>query len=52
MKKKQRRYFVRWIETHEVEVKAPSEKSAFRAALRIPPKKTLDSADQPIIIAA
>jgi hypothetical protein len=52
MKKKVQKYFVRWVETHTVEVVAEDEKKAFKIALKKPAKETREEATDPIIIAA
>ncbi len=51
-KKKVRKYFVKWVETHTVEVVAEDERTAFKVALKKPAEETRDSADAPIVIAA
>ena len=52
MKKKVKKYYVKWIETHTVEVTAEDEKTAFETALKKPPIVTRESTDHPIVIAA
>ncbi len=52
MKNKCRRYFVKWVESHVVEVIAENEKKAFKIALKKPSDKTREAAENPIVIAA
>ena len=52
MKRRVHKYFVKWVETHTVEVAAEDEKKAFKIALKKPASQTREAAENPIVIAA
>ena len=47
-----KKYYVRWKETHEIEVMAEDESTALKKALEKSSLENRDSADHPIVIPA